>query len=51
MSVGLVLLVGGLLVAVEIALQALGRDATWVLPWDTWYRDGIETQWSDPPSA
>ena len=46
--VALVLLVGGVLVAIEIALQAAGREEPWVLPWDTWYREGLETLWSDP---
>ncbi len=46
--VALVLLVGGVLVAIEIALQAAGREEPWVLPWDTWYREGLETPWSDP---
>lgn len=46
--VALALLVGGVLVAVEIALQAGGREEPWVLPWDTWYREGLETPWSDP---
>jgi Family of unknown function (DUF6286) len=46
--VALALLVGGVLVAVEIALQAAGREEPWVLPWDTWYREGLETPWSDP---
>lgn len=44
----LVLLVGGVLVAIEIGLQAAGRDDPWVLPWDTWYDEGTETAWSDP---
>jgi hypothetical protein len=46
--VALALLVGGVLVAVEIALQAAGREEPWVLPWDTWYREGLDTPWSDP---
>ena len=46
--VALALLVGGVLVALEIALQAAGREEPWVLPWDTWYREGLETPWSDP---
>lgn len=44
----LVLLVGGVLVAIEIGLHAAGRDDPWVLPWDTWYDEGTETAWSDP---
>jgi Family of unknown function (DUF6286) len=46
--VAVALLVGGVLVAIEIALQAVGREEPWVLPWDTWYREGLETPWSDP---
>jgi hypothetical protein len=46
--VALALLVGGVLLAIEIALQAAGREDPWVLPWDTWYREGLETPWSDP---
>lgn len=44
----LVLVVGGVLVAIEIGLQAAGRDDPWVLPWDSWYEEGTETAWSDP---
>lgn len=46
--IALALLVGGVLIAIEIALQAAGREDPWVLPWDTWYREGTETPWSDP---
>jgi hypothetical protein len=46
--VALVLLVGGVLVAIEIVLQAAGREEPWVLPWDTWHREGLDTPWSDP---
>jgi Family of unknown function (DUF6286) len=46
--VALALLVGGVIVAVEIALQAAGREEPWLIPWDTWYREGLETTWSDP---
>lgn len=46
--VALSLLVGGVVVAVEVALQGIGRDGPWVLPWDTWYDEGIDTTWSDP---
>ena len=46
--VALVLLVGGVLVAIEIGLQAAGLEGPWVLPWDSWYREGTETAWSDP---
>ena len=46
--VALALLVGGVLLALEIALQAAGREEPWVLPWDTWYREGTDTLWSDP---
>jgi hypothetical protein len=46
--VALVLLVGGVLVAIEIGLQAAGLEDPWVLPWDSWYREGTETAWSDP---
>ena len=46
--VALALMLGGIVVALEIALQAAGRDDPWVLPWDTWYREGVETPWSDP---
>ena len=44
----LALLAGGLLVAVEIASAAFGRDDPLVLPWDRWYEDGTTTPWSDP---
>jgi hypothetical protein len=46
--VALALIVGGVLLAVEIGLQAAGREEPWVLPWDSWYREGVDTRWSDP---
>ena len=44
----LVLLVGGLLVALEIVSAAFGRDDPLVLPWDRWFQDATTTAWSDP---
>ena len=44
----LVLLVGGVLVALEILFGFLGRERPLVLPWDDWYADARATAWSDP---
>lgn len=43
---GLVLLVGGLLVAVEIGLAALDADP-WLIPHDRWRRTLLDTRWDD----
>jgi len=44
----IVLLVGGVAVAVEILVAAIGREQPLWLPWDEWRRTGVETPWSDP---
>lgn len=44
---GLVLLVGGLVVAIEIVLAALGRSP-WLVPHDRWADSARTTPWSDP---
>jgi len=43
-----VLLAGGLLVAIEILAGFLGREQPLVLQWDDWYRSATSTPWSDP---
>jgi hypothetical protein len=43
----LALLVGGLLVALEIAAAALGREDDLVLPWRDWRQDLLDTPWED----
>lgn len=42
----LALLAGGVVVALEIASAALGREQPLVLPWDEWYQHGIDTTWT-----
>jgi hypothetical protein len=42
----LVLVVGGVLVAVEIGISALDRQP-WIVPHDDWYQEGRSTAWSD----
>ena len=44
---GLALLVGGLLVAIEIVLAGLNRRP-WLLPHDRWSASARTTPWSDP---
>ena len=43
----LVLLVGGVVVALEILAGYFGREEPLLLPWDEWYRTAIETPWRD----
>ena len=44
---GTALLAGGGLVAMEIFLgRAVGRDRPWILPYDNWYADALDTRWS-----
>lgn len=45
--VALALLVGGVVLVLEIALQGLGRSEPWVVPWDAWHREATGTSWSD----
>lgn len=42
----LALTIGGLLIAVEVALAALDQSP-WLLPHDDWHRSAEETLWSD----
>lgn len=44
-AVALVLLLGGLLVAVEILVAVIGSEP-WVIPHDRWYREGVDNAWS-----
>ena len=46
--VALALIAGGVVLALEIAVQAGGREEPWAFPWDTWYREATDTLWSDP---
>jgi hypothetical protein len=41
---GLLLLVGGVLTAVEIAIAYLG-GSPWILPYDEWYRRALSHSW------
>ena len=45
---GLALLVGGLLVAVEIVVAGFDRQP-WVLPHDDWYESARRRSWEDAP--
>ena len=45
---GLVLLVGGLIVAVEIVVAGFDRQP-WVLPHDDWYRSARQRTWDAAP--
>ena len=45
---GLALLVGGLLVAVEIVVAGFDRRP-WVLPHDDWYESARQRSWEDAP--
>lgn len=45
--VALALLVGGLLVALEIAAAGIGRSEPVVLPWDDWRTSALDTPWED----
>lgn len=44
-ALALTLLLGGVVVAVEIAVAAFGARP-WVLPHDDWYREGVTNRWS-----
>jgi hypothetical protein len=44
----LLLLLGGVLVALEIVAAFFGREQPLLLPWDEWYRSAVDTPWSDP---
>jgi hypothetical protein len=46
--IALALTAGGLLVAIEIGLAALGRTEPWLVPYDDWYRAGVKRSWDDP---
>ncbi len=47
LAVALGLVVGGVLVAVEIAVAELGREP-WVIPYDQWYQSARTNAWSSP---
>ena len=41
------LIVGGALVAIEVALAAAGQDP-WIIPYDSWHQSAEDTTWADP---
>jgi hypothetical protein len=44
----LVLIVGGVIVALEVVAGFFGREEPLLLPWDEWYRSAVDVPWSDP---